>query len=127
MNADQKRQWKAIISVIVIVLAVGFIIWRYVYMPAVGEKKAKELFQRADVSPEKMAQIKNGMTEAQVQAITGEPIGKTTLKDGSVRWDWIAVMVLFKDGKVTYAGSTRIRRLSPGAAPGTSGEPPPGG
>ena len=74
-------------------------------------------------------QIKLGMTYDQVKAITGEPIQKVTLADGSVRWDWMTSMVVFKDQKVTYAGLSHESKGggAPGGSPAAPSSAPGGG
>jgi outer membrane protein assembly factor BamE (lipoprotein component of BamABCDE complex) len=127
VDKERKREIVGITASIVLVLAVIAIGWR-VYMQVRGQKKAVEFFEKAGLPQEKLAQIKIGMTKDQVLKITGEPLMKSTYADKVTdRWDWITVIVEFRDGKVVYAGSSRKRVVNPGASGQNAPPPGPGG
>jgi outer membrane protein assembly factor BamE (lipoprotein component of BamABCDE complex) len=130
VDKDKKQQIMGTAASIVLVVAVVVLGWHF-YSKSVGKKKAFDLFSQAGIPAEKLAQIKIGMTKDEVLAITGEPLGKNVFEDGKTeRWDWLVDMVVFENGKVTYAGSSRVHHTTPGSEePGSNAPPvtPPGG
>jgi outer membrane protein assembly factor BamE (lipoprotein component of BamABCDE complex) len=118
VDTDQKREIIGIASSVLLVIAVIVIGWR-LYSASVGKKKAMDLFSAAGIPQEKLAQIKIGMTKDEVLKITGEPMAKSTYSDGVTdRWDWMTDIVEFRNGKVTYAGSSRKYNTGPGGSGG---------
>ena len=127
-SGNNNRKALGYVAAVVAVAAIA-LLGRQIYVKLTGAKKAEDLFTAAVLPADKMAQIKLGMTYDQVKAITGEPIQKVTLADGSVRWDWMTSMVVFKDQKVTYAGLSHESKGggAPGGSPAAPSSAPGGG
>jgi outer membrane protein assembly factor BamE (lipoprotein component of BamABCDE complex) len=127
MGSGEKSKVVGYVAIVIAVAAVAVLVWQ-VYGRLSGTKKAESLFEKAGLPAETLAQVKIGMTPDQVVAITGEPLGKTKIPNTTIEtWDWLTVVVRFKDGKVDYAGSSRIH-YGPDGKPlpsGPVGQPPP--